>query len=166
MWKRGKEGRKGEMKWREEGEKEGGEVRREKGKKAHKQTRIIVHVFSEWLSSDQIPQEQNTVSLILTVPLCALFLSHVWLFETPWTVACQTPLSMEKQHFPWCRMYCLNQSPRVLSPGNHKVIEPISIPNSHYYYLSKSTFLSFRTIYIASQNGIKPVRVLLRSIHD
>lgn len=47
MWKRGKEGRKGEMKWREEGEKEGGEVRREKGKKAHKQTRIIVHVFSE-----------------------------------------------------------------------------------------------------------------------
>ena len=26
--------------------------------------------------------------------LCVCVLSHVWLFETPWTVACQAPLSM------------------------------------------------------------------------
>ena len=27
--------------------------------------------------------------------LCALLLGHVWLFVTPWTVACQAPPSME-----------------------------------------------------------------------
>ena len=26
--------------------------------------------------------------------MCAELLSHVWLFVTPWTVACQAPLSM------------------------------------------------------------------------
>lgn len=41
------EGRKGEMSWREEGEKEGGEVRRGKERRKGKQTRIIIHVFSE-----------------------------------------------------------------------------------------------------------------------
>ena len=29
------------------------------------------------------------------VYVCTLVLSHVWLFATPWTVACQAPLSME-----------------------------------------------------------------------
>lgn len=73
----GKEqGRKGERRWREEGEKEGGEQGGGKERGTH-QTRTAVHVFSERLSSDQIPQEQNTASLILTVPLCALLVSHV-----------------------------------------------------------------------------------------
>ena len=27
--------------------------------------------------------------------VCAQLFSHVWLFATPWTVACQAPLSME-----------------------------------------------------------------------
>ena len=30
-----------------------------------------------------------------TACLCAQLLSHVWLFVTPWTVACQCPLSMK-----------------------------------------------------------------------
>ena len=39
-------------------------------------------------------------------------LNHVQLFETPWTIACQTPLSME---FP--RQECWNGLP-FLSPGD------------------------------------------------
>ena len=36
--------------------------------------------------------------------LCEVWksLSHVWLFVTPWTVACQVPLSMESSElYPW-----------------------------------------------------------------
>ena len=39
------------------------------------------------------------------VCICACTLSHVWLFVTPWTIACQPPLSMEfsRQEY-WCRL--------------------------------------------------------------
>ena len=37
----------------------------------------------------------------------AYSLSHVWLFVTRWTVACQTPLSMEFSRQEYCRGLCL-----------------------------------------------------------
>ena len=43
------------------------------------------------------------IDLCLSCVLCVL--SHVWLFVTPWTVACQAPLSMEfsRQEY-WSRL--------------------------------------------------------------
>ena len=35
------------------------------------------------------------VSVMTHVCVCAQLLKHVQLFETPWTIACQAPLSME-----------------------------------------------------------------------
>ena len=35
------------------------------------------------------------VNIYTHIYTCSQSLSHVWLFATPWTVACQTPLSME-----------------------------------------------------------------------
>ena len=51
---------------------------------------------------------------------CMCVLSHVWLFATPWTVACQAPLSMEssRQEY-WSRLPCPTPG-NLLNPG----IEP------------------------------------------
>ena len=59
--------------------------------------------------------------LSLCVCVCVLF-SHVWLFATPWTVACQAPLSMEfsKQEY-WSGLLLLSLG-NLLPPG----IEPRS----------------------------------------
>ena len=55
------------------------------------------------------------------VCVCVLF-SHVWLFATPWTVACQAPLSMEfsKQEY-WSGLLFLSLG-NLLPPG----VEPRS----------------------------------------
>ena len=50
-----------------------------------------MHMYGEFLCR---PPEITTTSLIGYVLCCALSLSHVRLFETPWTLAHQAPLSM------------------------------------------------------------------------
>ena len=60
--------------------------------------------------------------MCVCVCVCECALSHVWLFATPWTVACQAPLSMEfsRQEFwdgsplPIPRG---SSQPRGLNPG-------------------------------------------------
>ena len=63
------------------------------------------------------PREQDTISLI--------------------------PTASQKHHFLWCSIYLLDQSPRVLSPENHKVIGTVSAPNSQSF--SNSGLLTFWT---------------------
>ena len=46
------------------------------------------------LSSSIIPSPKGFFYLMSYYPLRLCVLSHVQLFETPWTVACQTPLTM------------------------------------------------------------------------
>ena len=54
------------------------------------------HIFSAlqnlWHSDKEMPAQNVT---LLSYVLHAQSLSHVWLFVTPWTVACQVPLCME-----------------------------------------------------------------------
>ena len=52
--------------------------------------------YSLLLLGLQLPLLSNSC-LILSNSFCcsARPLSHIWLFETPWTVACQAPLSLE-----------------------------------------------------------------------
>ena len=51
--------------------------------------------------SPSFPHPHLTLSLIFSVGrrthsvTCAWLLSHVWCFATPWTIACQAPLSIE-----------------------------------------------------------------------
>ena len=51
------------------------------------------------------------------VCVCVCTLSRVWVFVTPWTVACQAPLSMEFRR----REYCRHSFP---IPGDLPGIEP------------------------------------------
>ena len=62
-----------------------------------------------------------TVCVCVCVCVCVLF-SHVWLFATPWTVACQAPMSMEfsKQEY-WSGLLFLSLG-NLLPPG----VEPRS----------------------------------------
>ena len=55
--------------------------------------------------------------------VCAESLSHVWLFPTPWTAACQTSLSME-----FCKQEYWNRLP-FPSPGDlpNPGIKPVSL---------------------------------------
>ena len=70
---------------------------------------------------------------LLSQFVCALQLSCVWLFATPWTVACQAPLSMESSrqeywsglpspppggHQPrdWTQVFCIAGDPGLI-PG-------------------------------------------------
>ena len=54
--------------------------------------------------------------------VCCAVLSHVWLLVSPWTVACQAPLSMgfSREEY-WCGLPCL-------PPGDlpHPGIEPVA----------------------------------------
>ena len=64
------------------------------------------------------------ISFVLISNACMLsYFSHVWLFATPWTVACQAPLSMglSRQEY-WSEL------PSCL-PGNlpHPGIKPVSL---------------------------------------
>ena len=63
------------------------------------------------------------VCVCVCVCVCVHVLSHVWLFDTPWTVACQGPLSMEfsRQKY-WCGLP-LSTLDYLPSPG----IEPTSL---------------------------------------
>ena len=73
------------------------------------------------------------VELSLIWRLCML--SHVWLFETPWTVACQAPLSMEfsKQEYWSGKPF---PSPGDLpNPGTEPLspeLQADSLPLSHW----------------------------------
>ena len=63
---------------------------------------------------------QCYVCVCVCVCVCVLVASHIQLFATPWTVACQAPLSMEftRQEY-WCGL-------PFPSPGDllHRGIEP------------------------------------------
>ena len=76
------------------------------------------HLKDQVLGTDWIlPTWFVSVLFKLCVCVYARMLSHVWLFETLWTVACQGPLSMgfAKQEY-WSRLPC--PSPGDLpSPG-------------------------------------------------
>ena len=63
----------------------------------------------------------SIVTVCVCVCVCVLF-SHVWLSATPWTIACQAPLSMEfsKQEY-WSGLLLLSLG-NLLPPG----IEPRS----------------------------------------
>ena len=76
---------------------------------------------------------------------CAQLLSHVWLFATPWTVACQAPLSMEfsRQKY-WSRL-------PFLPPGDlpDAGIEPASLvsPASADGFFTTGFFASWEAPY-------------------
>ena len=59
----------------------------------------------EGLHSSQIPGHFREAQSLLCVVVCVL--SHVWFFGTPWTVACQSPLSIEfsRQEY-WSGLPC------------------------------------------------------------
>ena len=50
---------------------------------------IFTHVFSKF---SETHEEDVCVCTSVCLSVCKL-LSHVWLFVTPWTVACRAPLS-------------------------------------------------------------------------
>ena len=47
------------------------------------------------IQSEVNQKEKNKYHILTHTCLCACMLSHVQLFETPWTLACKVPLSME-----------------------------------------------------------------------
>ena len=66
------------------------------------------------------------LSLFSNLNVCAQSLSHVHLFATPWTVACQSPLSMEFPRQEYWSGYPF-PSPRDLpDPGIEHVSSYIS----------------------------------------
>ena len=49
-----------------------------------------------WYCRIQLRESRGMcVCMCVCVSVCVQLLSHVWLFVTPWTVACQAPLSMQ-----------------------------------------------------------------------
>ena len=63
------------------------------------------------------------------VCVCACTLSHIWLFVTPWTEACQAPLSMDfsrKEY--WSGL--LFPSPGDLPDPGIKLVSPMSPPSA------------------------------------
>ena len=89
-----------------------------------------IMVFSGYMPSSVIPESggNSTFGFLRKLHtalhrVCECMLSGVQLFETPWTIACQTPLSME---FP--RQECWNGLP-FPTPGDlpNPGIEPESL---------------------------------------
>ena len=75
-------------------------------------------------------------------------LSRVWLFATPWTVACQAPLSMgfSNQYWRWLpfspSVDLLNSGIKVISPAladGFFTTEPPGKPYEHMYWVINST---------------------------
>ena len=74
--------------------------------------RLSQQLAGGWFLSDPHPlcwvlNGQGKAFFMLSVCLCVL--SHVWLFMTPWTVACQDPLSMGFFHariLEWAAISC------------------------------------------------------------
>ena len=75
-------------------------------------------------------------------------LSQVWLFATPWTVACQAPLSMgfSNQYWRWLpfspSVDLLNPGIKVTSPAladGFFTTEPPGKPYEHMYWVINST---------------------------
>ena len=68
-------------------------------------------------------------------------LSHVWLFLTPWTAACQPPLSLEFSRQEYWSGYCLCHSLPLPSPGD--LPDPGIEPGSPYCHcLLQGIFLT------------------------
>ena len=67
----------------------------------------LLHKGSQRVRHDWVTERQQQQHFV-----CVCVLSHVWLYETPWTVAHQAPLSME-----FSRQECWIESP-FPSPGD------------------------------------------------
>ena len=66
-----------------------------------------------------------SVYVFISLCGCAQLLSHVWLFVTPWTVACQAPLSMEfLRQECWSELPC--PPPEDLPTLGLKHVSPVS----------------------------------------
>ena len=64
-------------------------------------------------------------------------LSHIQLFATPWTVACQAPLSMEfstQKH--WNGLPCPLPGD-LLDPGN-ELVSPVSLSLAHGFFTTST----------------------------
>ena len=56
--------------------------------------------------------------MFLSVQFCSVqSLSHVWLFATPWTAACQASLSFTISH-SWCKLMSIES----VMPSNHLIL--------------------------------------------
>ena len=114
---------------------EGRRKRRRDGRKEHRAVRIEIvkaHVpLSKWKQQLAPSWHLNhgwhepTPLLPKCIHVCAQSLSYVWLFATPWTIACQTPLSMgfSRQEY-WSGL-------------------PFPFPGNHYHRL-KPSFLHWQ----------------------
>ena len=66
---------------------------------------------------------------------CACMLSHVWLFATPWALACQAPLSMEFPRQEYWSGFPFRASGHLPDPGIEPVFPALqtdSLPLSHW----------------------------------
>ena len=83
------------------------------------------------------------------VGVCAQSLSHVWLFVTPWTVACQAPLSLgilllQVRILEWVAMAFSRGSSQLPNPGIkprsptlQEDSSPSELPGNMYVYIPK-----------------------------
>ena len=62
--------------------------------------RKSMQLKGEWNQGSGEKKDKFRGSMHRLVHMCEL--SHVWLFATPWTAACQTPLSMEFSRQDYC----------------------------------------------------------------
>ena len=55
---------------------------------------FVYYLFIVYRHHFQLLTHAYTICFITAVVIIVFMLSHIWLFVTPWTVACQAPLSM------------------------------------------------------------------------
>ena len=73
--------------------------------------------------------------LILKCTVCACVLSHVWLFEIPWTGALQAPLSMEFSRQKYCSVLLFPTPGDLPDPGIETCVYCISCIGGEFFII-------------------------------
>ena len=87
--------------------------------------------------------------------MCACMLSHVWLFVTPWTGACQAPLSMEFSRQKYWSGFPFPSPEDLPSPG----MEPASHALASRFFTTSATWETINKCLALNYGGIHQLKL-------